>query len=268
MTAALQVHEADGVLQLTLSRPQARNALDGELLAALEAASAAIDVERVRVVILRGTGGHFCAGADLKELQAAVHSGERAAVVQYNRRYGALLRRFAALPMILIVIAEGAVLGGGFGLVCVSDFALAHVDAQFALPETRRGLLPAQIAPFVVQRIGLTQARRLCLSGMAIDGRAAQTLGLVHQTFADDADLQAQLQQLLAALRQCAPQATCATKALLCRAAGEAGDIDALLDRAAADFAAAACGDEARAGIAAFKARHLPPWAQPPGACQ
>src|SRR3546814_8013472 len=105
-----------------------------------------------------------------------------------------MLRKVAGAPQVVIAICEGAVLGGGFGLACVSDIAFAHVDARFGMPETTRGLPPAQIAPFVVERIGLTQARRLCLTGAQFRGAEALRLGIVHEGFADDAELRSEEQ--------------------------------------------------------------------------
>ncbi|MCZ4149781.1 enoyl-CoA hydratase, partial [Escherichia coli] len=96
-----------------------------------------------------------------------------------------LLEEAQAAPQLLVALVEGAVLGGGFGLACVSDVAIAAADAQFGLPETSLGILPAQIAPFVVRRIGLTQARRLALTAARFDGREALRLGLVHFCEAD-----------------------------------------------------------------------------------
>src|SRR3546814_17543202 len=90
-----------------------------------------------------------------------------------------MLRKVAGAPQVVIAICEGAVLGGGFGLACVSDIAFAPVDARFGMPETTRGLPPAQIAPFVVERIGLTQARRLCLTGAPFRGAEALWIGIV-----------------------------------------------------------------------------------------
>lgn len=253
-----------GVLQLTLNRPDARNAMNPQMLAELETATDALRDDRsVRAIVLRGAGGHFCAGADLKSMMAggvkAPAAGEADPIAVINRAFGTMLRKVASAPQVVIAICEGAVLGGGFGLACVSDIAFAHVDAKFGMPETTRGLPPAQIAPFVVERIGLTQARRLCLTGAQFRGAEALRLGLVHEAFADEAELQDRLAATLTQVMQCAPQANARTKQILLEVGKR--DMDAVLDDAAQQFAQCVRGSEAPEGIAAFMQKRAPKWA-------
>jgi isohexenylglutaconyl-CoA hydratase len=255
-----------GVLHLTFNRPEARNAMSAEMLADIEAVFGAIHDDRaIRAVVLRGAGGHFCAGADLKSMMGNAGkppaAGEPDPIAAVNRAFGTMLRVVANAPQVVIAVCEGAVLGGGFGLACVSDIALAKHDAKFGLPETTRGLPPAQIAPFVVERIGLTQARRLALTGAQFRGEEALKLGLVHYGFADDAELGPRLDEILAAVRNCAPEANRVTKAILLNV-GKL-EIDAVLDDAAAKFAACVRGPEAPEGIGAFMQKRAPKWAQP-----
>lgn len=252
-----------GVLYLTLNRPEARNAMNGALLEELTALFNALRAaSAVRVVVLRGAGGHFCAGADLKEVFDAGREPISAdgidPVAVFSRRFGTMLRAVAQAPQVVIVICEGAVLGGGFGLACVSDIAYAASNARFGLPETTRGLPPAQIAPFVVERIGLTAARKLCLTGAQFDGGEAARLGLVHESYADEAELAIKLEATLRQVLSCAPHANAMTKAILL-GTGSA-DIDTVLDDAAAQFAAAV-RDEAPEGIDAFLNKRPPRWA-------
>ncbi|MBD9578076.1 enoyl-CoA hydratase/isomerase family protein [Pseudomonas sp. PDM23] len=249
-----------GVLHVTLNRPDSRNAMSlamvGELLAVLAAVR---DDRAVRAIVLRGAGGHFCAGGDIKDMAGARAAGPDA-YAALNRAFGGLLEEAQAQPQVLVAVLEGAVLGGGFGLACVSDIALAAVDAQFGLPETSLGILPAQIAPFVVKRIGLTQARRLALTAARFDGREALRLGLVHAC-ADSADnLGEQLAQTIDHVRRCAPGANAATKALLLATESEA--LGPLLDDAARQFAAAVTGAEGAEGTLAFVQKRKPNWAQ------
>ncbi|HEY9546037.1 MAG TPA: enoyl-CoA hydratase-related protein [Solimonas sp.] len=253
-----------GVMHLTLNRPEARNAMNPQMLAELEIAIDAVRADReVRAIVLRGAGGHFCAGADLKSMMAggikAPAPGEVDAVAVINRAFGTMLRKVAGAPQVVIAICEGAVLGGGFGLACVSDIAFAHVDARFGMPETTRGLPPAQIAPFVVERIGLTQARRLCLTGAQFRGAEALRLGIVHEDFADDAELQDKLSATLKQIMQCAPQANALTKQILLDVGTR--EMDAVLDDAAQKFAQCVRGSEAPEGIAAFMQKRSPGWA-------
>ncbi|HEX4871878.1 MAG TPA: enoyl-CoA hydratase-related protein [Nevskiaceae bacterium] len=270
MSAALPAVEhlllrlEQGVLHLTLNRPESRNAMSPAMLAEIESVFAAIAEDRaIRAVVLRGAGGHFCAGADLKSMmgssQQAAPAGAADPVAAVNRRFGTMLRKVGYAPQVVIAICEGGVLGGGFGLACVSDIALAHVDAKFGLPETTRGLPPAQIAPFVVERIGLTQARRLALTGAQFRGAEALRLGLVHHSFSSEDELQTQLASLLEQVRLCAPEANRVTKAILLNV-GKL-EMDAVLDDAAGRFAACVRGPEAPEGIGAFLQKRRPRWA-------
>jgi isohexenylglutaconyl-CoA hydratase len=249
-----------GVLRLTLDRPQVRNAMSLRMVEELRLVFQAIRGHRsVRAVVLRGAGGHFCAGADLKDLAAA--GADRARWVEYSRAVGRMMAEAEAAPQVVIALLEGAVLGGGFGLACAADVALAEAGASLGMPETTRGIPPAQIAPFVVRRIGLSQARRLALLGLRLDAAEAARLGVVHQVVQGAEALEAAAAEALSSLRQCAPGANAATKALLLAAADEPPE--ALVERAAHAFADALTGPEGREGTQAFVERRPPGWAKP-----
>ena len=263
--ATLLLNLDQGVLHLTLNRPESRNAMSAEMLADIGRVFEAIrDSREVRAVVLRGAGGHFCAGADLKSMMGSgmkpPAAGEPDPIASVNRAFGAMLRQVAQAPQVVIAVCEGAVLGGGFGLACVSDIAFAHAEAKFGMPETTRGLPPAQIAPFVVERIGLTQARRLCLTGAQFRGAEALRLGLVHEGFASEEELQSRLGETLAQVMQCAPQANALTKQILLQVGSQV--TDGVLDDAAAKFASCVRGPEAPEGIAAFMQKRSPKWAR------
>lgn len=248
-----------GVLHVTLNRPDSRNAMSlamvGELRATLEAVH---HDQGVRAIVLRGASGHFCAGGDIKDMAGARAKGGDA-YRELNRAFGALLEQAQAAPQVLVAVLEGAVLGGGFGLACVSDVAIAAQGARFGLPETTLGILPAQIAPFVVRRVGLTQARRLALTAARFDGTEALRLGLVHYCEADGEALEQRLAEVIGQVRQCAPQANAQTKALLLASEREA--LGPLLDSAAEQFAAAVTGAEGVEGTMAFVQKRKPTWA-------
>ena len=252
-----------GVLNVTLNRPDSRNAMSLAMVGELRTVLAAVHGDlSVRAIVLRGAGGHFCAGGDIKDMASArarsQGEGGADAYRTLNRAFGSLLEQAQHTPQVLIAVLEGAVLGGGFGLACVSDIAIARQDARFGLPETTLGILPAQIAPFVVGRIGLTQTRRLALTAARFDGSEAERLGLVHFSEPDDAAIAARLQQVLGQVRQCAPQANAATKALLL--ATESQALGPLLDSAAEQFAAAVTGAEGVEGTLAFVQKRAPKW--------
>jgi len=261
MNSLLIRREAGGVMHIVLNRPEARNALSmamvAELRAALAEAEAAGDV---RVIVLRGSGGHFCAGGDLKDMAMArmrLADEGPAVLQQLNAAFGQLCCAFAETGIATLAVLEGTVMGGGFGLACVADVALAVDGVSLRLPETSLGVVPAQIAPFLVERLGYSQARRLAVTGGRLDGAQALALGLVHELHAADA-IDAAVQRNLAAILQCAPLAVAATKRLMARALHHSPA--SLVDEAAAVFTAAALGDEGMEGISAFVEKRRAKW--------
>lgn len=263
-TKNLLLNLEQGVLHLTFNRPDNRNALSVAMLTDIVAVFDAIrDSREVRAVVMRGAGGNFCAGGDIKDMaqvRMAKAAPDEDPAAAYNRKFGAFLRKVNEAPQATIAICEGAVLGGGFGVACVADVAFAHVDASFGLPETGLGIVPAQIAPFVVQRIGLSQARRLGVCGGRFKGEEARRLGIVHDTFADEAALARLLDDTLKQVIRCAPGANAVTKELMLKVG--AVELDALLDYAARRFSEAVRGPEGAEGTAAFIEKRLPKWAQ------
>jgi len=256
-TLLLELH--NGVLHITLNRPQSRNAMSLQMVAELRGVLAAIHHDRaIRALVIGGAGGHFCAGGDIKDMANARAQGS-SAHRDLNRVFGALLQEVQHAPQVVITVLQGAVLGGGLGLACVSDIAMADHSAQFGLPETSLGLLPAQIAPFVVQRIGLTQTRRLALTAARFDGTQARRMGLVHFVEHDPQALAERLDEVLDHVLCCAPEANAATKKLLLASAGQPSD--ELLDQAAQWFSEAVTGAEGVEGTMAFVQKRKPGWA-------
>jgi isohexenylglutaconyl-CoA hydratase len=253
-------------LYVTINRPEARNALSNEVVEELIAVVDAIASDRaVRTVILRGAGGTFCAGGDIKTFQQAFGSeaptdGSKDPVAKVNRTFGDFLQKIEAMPQTLVGVIEGAAFGGGLGLVCVTDVAIALADTKFSLSETSLGIPPAQIAPFVVKRVGLTTARRLALTGTRFKGGEAQRLGLVHEVAADADELEAKLTQVLKEIGKCAPGANALTKRLLLNSLTE--PLNAVLDAASDDFAAQLRGPEGQAGVMAFLQKQPAPWVE------
>jgi len=252
-----------GVLHVTLDRQSVRNAMSlrmvEELIAVLRRAEAAGDV---RAIVLRGAGGHFCAGADLQDMAGARQretAGESDAIAAVSARFGALCGAFAHTGIATLAVLEGTVMGGGLGLACVVDVALAGQGAQLRLPETSLGVVPAQIAAFLVERIGASQALRLAVTGGRLDAAQALAIGLVHEVHADGAALDAALAATLEQVLRCAPGAIAATKALMARAL-HTPSVD-LVEDAARLFARAARGPEGLEGMAAFLQKRAPAWA-------
>ena len=190
-----------------LNDPASRNAISPlmreELAAVLDAA--ALD-RTLRVLVLAGSNGVFCSGGNIGGFRdssaQAPPAGEPDPIALSNRAFGELMMKLDALPKTVVAVIEGPAYGGGFGLACAADIAIARADARFALSEATLGLLPAQIAPFVARRIGLSQARRLALSAVRIGAEEAYRIGLVHYFCADAAALDATLKEVLDAVRE------------------------------------------------------------------
>lgn len=265
---AIATRQAGAVLHITLNRPEQRNAMSLQMVAELrralkEAEDRAGKPDAVRVVVLRGAGGHFSAGADLKDLSAARMAAMKATdgadpIADVNARFGELCVAYARTPLAVVVVLEGTVMGGGLGLACVADVALASTTAVFRLPETSMGVVPAQIAPFLVERLGYSQAKRLAVTGGKLDAAAALHIGLVHSVSGTptlDVALDAVLHDLLA----CAPQAVAATKALMQKA--RYAEAHTLVSEAARAFSASTSSAEGLEGITAFMQKRKPNWA-------
>ncbi|HVS15711.1 MAG TPA: enoyl-CoA hydratase-related protein [Thermoanaerobaculia bacterium] len=255
-------------LTVTFDRPEVRNAMSWRMLdELLEVAHVLLEPVRgggvasedLRVVVLRGAGGNFSAGGDVRgmgddggRLGAGIDRVRRG-----NRAFGTLLSRLKRIPQVLVAAIEGAAMGGGFGLACISDVALATGDARFGTPEVTLGLVPAQIAPFLVERLGVSETRRLTLTGGQLDARAAHALGLVHRVVDDSAALDGEIDALVRQVLRCAPHAVARTKRLLSRVG--VVTLGRLLDEAA-DLFVESLLDEGAEGIEAFLGRRLPSW--------
>lgn len=263
----LLVEQQDIVLHVTLNRPQSRNAMSLTMVQELSSLFTELENNRqIRALVIRGSQGHFCAGGDIKDMAGArakaaqTADGEASPFYQLNRAFGHMITQANHLPQVVITVLEGAVLGGGFGLACVSDVAITSGEAQFGLPETGLGVVPAQIAPFVVTRIGMTQARRLALLGERFSGEEAVSLGIAHYLCTDSVALDTQLQYVINKVKRCAPEANRVTKSLLHQVATT--EMETLLDQAAQQFADAVQSEEGSEGTMAFVEKRLPLWAQ------
>src|SRR5579872_319131 len=190
-TSHIRLDLRDGVLHLWLNRPEIRNALSAQMVAEIAATFAAVAADRsVRIVVLRGAGGTFCAGGDISNMSVAPVAplpGAPDELKDNNRRFGALLEAVNAAPQVVIAAVEGYAMGGGFGLACVADITIATAAARFALSEATIGVVAAAVSPFVVQRIGIAAARRVGLTASRIDGIQAQAIGLATLVVPDAA---------------------------------------------------------------------------------
>lgn len=250
-----------GWLTIWFNSPDNRNALSEELARELHATLDAIHDDRsVRGVTLRGKGGMFCAGGDIKAFMAGLSGGaSHDDIAAMNKSGGELFHKVNSAPQPVIALVEGAAIGGGMGLVCCADIVIAARDAKFSLTETQLGIPPAQIAPHVVRRVGLTTARRLMLTGARFDGAEAKTISLVDDVADDASTLEAIESDIRKSVLRCAPGANAVTKDLVLAAAQL--DKSEMMERASDAFAQCLLSEEGREGVTAFIGKRKPSWA-------
>lgn len=261
-TKDLILERTGSVLTLWLNRPAAKNSLSADMVDELHAVlDAARDDRSLRTLILRGKGGTFCAGADLKGFQSGAQGGapNEDEVARGNRTFGDLMIKLNEQPQVVIMLVDGAAIGGGLGLCCVGDVTIVTRDAKFRLSETSLGIPPAQIAPFVTERVGLTQARRLMLTGARFSGAEAVQYGIGHLLAEDATDLDSQCAAVLEQIALCAPGANAVTKSIVFEATRRPRP--EALDFAARGFATCMLSAEGREGVAAFVEKRKPKWA-------
>ena len=257
-TIAIEV-DTRGVATLTLDRPDRHNAMSAEMIGELtDAAGRLAADESVRVVVVTGAGKSFCAGADLGWMRAQIGADGATRAAEAQRLAG-MLGALNTLPKPLIGRVNGNAFGGGVGLMSVCDIAVAVDGSRFGLTETRLGLLPATIGPYVVARMGEAAARRVFMSGRLFDAKEAVRLGLAADAVDPDAlddAVEAEIKPYLAA----APGAVAEAKALA-RRLGPPID-DAVIADSIAALIARWESAEARDGVAAFFDKVPPPWAR------
>jgi isohexenylglutaconyl-CoA hydratase len=251
-------------LRIILDDASRQNALSAEMVGEIDAILTASRDEGLASLIIEGANGVFSAGADLKSLAGALAQtpspGAEDALESYNRAGGEFFARLNAHPLTTIAIVDGPAYGGGMGLACCADIVIATSRARFALSETGLGFPPAQIAPYLVARLGERTARRLALTGARLDGEQAATIGLADFFCADETERDVLLENLLNDIGRCAPGANAAAKRLIL--AARHGASPSYLDDAARSFAQCLRGGEGREGVAAFVEKRAPNWAQ------
>jgi len=236
------------IATLTLNRPDQRNALSVELLAALHARIDELEkADAVRVLVVTGAGRAFCAGMDLK--QVTITDGVDWPGGRLLEALGRLTLRLRALPMAILASVNGAAIGGGCGLACVADVAITHADAKVGFPEVDLGICPAVVAPWVVRRLGMGMARKVLLTGGLMSGTDAHAIGLVDHLAADRDALAADTAAIADRLAAGGAKAMRATKALLNDLDGSLNE--ALILRGAALSAEVLATPEAQAALRA-----------------
>ncbi len=262
-TENIILEEDNGWLTIWFNRPDNRNALSAELTAELRATLSAVRDDRsIRGITLRGKGGVFCAGGDLKGFKNNYQGGSQTVddVAANSRRGGEMFDQINEMPQVVVILVEGAAMAGGLGMVCTADAVAVTKDAKFSMTETTLGIPPAQIAPFVAQRLGLRVARRLMVTASRFDGAEAGRLGLADYVVDDAAGLDEVEAQIKKQVMRCAPGANAVTKSIVL--ATRHLDRPAMLDFAAKGFAQCMLSDEGREGVASFLEKRRPVWSE------
>jgi methylglutaconyl-CoA hydratase len=254
--------DARGVAHLTLNRPEVGNAYDAAMLAALIDGLARLAGDaRVRAVVLRGAGRHFLAGADVHWLgRAAEYAPEQAFEASFaTTRAMQMLNEF---PRPTVAVVHGACFGGGCGLVCCADVALATPAATFGLTEVRVGVAPTPISTHMVHAMGLRHTRRYALTGERFGAAEACRIGLVHEVVAAEG-VERRVEEILEAIFLGAPGAIAVTKSSFLAANGLTLDSREMAMLAHESWTQRSSG-EGKEGTRAFREKRPPAWYVPP----
>lgn len=249
--------DARGVATLTLDRPEKHNAMSGEMLLEIKAAAEQLAAdETVRVVVLTGAGKSFCAGGDLGWMQKQMQADAKTRAAE-ARVLAETLQLLNTMPKPVIGAIQGNAFGGGVGMASVCDVAIGADHLKMGLTETRLGLIPATIGPYVVARMGEARARRVFMSARLFGAAEAVDLGLLAKAVPAE-DLAAAVEAEVVPYLSCAPGAVAAAKKLT-------RDLGPRLDDTVIDMTIQALvdrweGEEAPEGIAAFFEKRKPSW--------
>jgi len=252
--SSLLLSKSDGVLRISLNRPDVRNAFDDMLISELTEAFGTIDA---RVVVLTGEGKVFCAGGDLNWMQQSIGYSEQQNLDD-ARKLAEMFRAIDECPCPVIGRVQGAAFGGGVGLAAVCDIVVADENAKFCFSEVKLGLAPAVISSFALRKIGMSAARRYFLSAEIIDADTAKVIGLAHEVVPLD-QMDAAISKLADSLMQAGPEAVREAKSLL-RTLLDISHRDAL-EVSAEAIARLRVSPEGQEGVIAFLEKRKPSWA-------
>ncbi|HEV3486764.1 MAG TPA: enoyl-CoA hydratase/isomerase family protein [Vicinamibacterales bacterium] len=253
----LLVDLADGVLTVSLNRPDVHNAFNDELIAEAIDLFSNIDSNAARAIVLKGTGRTFCAGADLNWMSRMV-SYTRDENVRDSAQLAKMFALMNECPLPIVGRIQGAAIGGGVGLVSVCDVAIAMSDAKFGLSEVKLGILPAVISPYVIAKIGQTHARALFLTGERFEAERALRIGLVHRVVDTTEQLDGAVYETVTQLKTPGPEAVRECKKLIAHVASH--ELADAIPYTIEAIAARRVSDEGQEGMTAFLEKRLATW--------
>lgn len=247
-----------GIATVTLSRPERNNAYNGEMIAQLSAAFGALAADdRARVIVLRGEGRHFQAGADLGWIRS-IRAESVEANLEVSRRTAQAVHGLTTLPKATVALVHGGCFGGGTGIASACDIVLADETAMFSITEARWGLTAVPIVPQLLSRIGPGRMRRYSLSCERFDARRAYEIGLVDEV-CPAGGLDAAAAPVLDALLHVPPEAMAQSKASVLRYAGLYHTPDEI-EAMALPHGLKRLSPEADEGLASFLEKREPRW--------
>jgi methylglutaconyl-CoA hydratase len=254
----LEIERRDGIATIWMNRPERHNAFDEALIADLDDAVQRLDADpETRVIVLGGRGKSFSAGADLNWMRkAAGYTVEEN--LRDARALAAMLRSIDRADKPTVARVHGAALGGGTGLVCACNIAIASTEASFAMSEVRFGIVPATVGPYVVRAIGERMAGRYFQTAERFDAGEACRIGMVHEVCAPEA-LDERVRVVTSSLRTGGPKAQAEAKDLIRGIANRPID-DTVIEETARCIANIRATPEAREGIGAFLDKRQPRW--------
>jgi isohexenylglutaconyl-CoA hydratase len=244
-------------LNIWFNRPEKKNALSEDLINDIKLTLSSVERNStIRGIVFRGKGGIFCAGADLKNIKEITESTNKShtLALKMSKQIGSLFEQISKTPQITVSIVEGAAMAGAFGIACASDFIISMNDSKYALTETKLGLIPAQIAPYVLKRIGFTRGKNLLLLGNVFDGQKGYEMGMIDYLAKNKKDIDQHLIDIKNSVNKCAPGSISLTKKFI--ASGEEINIE----KAADLFSKSIHSNEGKDGLASFFEKRKPFW--------
>ena len=253
----LIVESQDGVVSLTINRPEVGNAFDGALIKELLDTLETLKSTDIRLLVLKSSGKHFSTGADLNWMKHARHLNREENLADAHQ-LAKLLRQLNTFPCPTLAVVQGAAYGGAVGLVSACDMAIGTDSARFCLSEVRVGLAPAVISPYVIAAIGLRQARRYILSAEMMSSEQALSIGLIHECCTDQ-QLKITVEQIIQDILLNSPGAMKEAKSLMLDIAHRPID-QPVIDKTCESIARIRVSAEGQEGVSAFLEKRKPLW--------
>ena len=251
--------QENNIVTITYNRPDNLNTINGQMREELNQAwTRFLEDETAWGAIVTGNGSVFCAGADLDGLKKISSGGDESHQIslQMSKKFVEIFKMISKTPQITVSVVEGAAMAGAFGIACASDLLVSMSDAKYALTETKIGLTPAQITPYVLNRLGFANARKMLLLGNIINGQEAYEMGMVDYLVNNESEINDIILKIKNQVQKCAPNAIAITKEIL------SNNNLVNPENAAELFSSSIISEEGQEGLASFFEKRKPFWAR------